>query len=165
MELFLDSIGFFGPVILFITSLMNLIFVQPYLFGYLILSVVNLLINHGLKGYLREPRPHGSSSFIGEQYEKAEKYGMPSHHAQSVFFSLTYNYTAKPRLLQFIIELFVCFVTLLQRYKYKNHTWQQLLIGSFIGGILGVIGANFIRSQIRIDWEKGDKIEPEPIHN
>ena len=57
MELLLDGIGFFGPVILFITSLMKLIFMQPYLLGYLVLSVINLLINRGLKSYLQVPRP------------------------------------------------------------------------------------------------------------
>ena len=163
MELLLDGIGFFGPVILFITSLMKLIFIQPYLLGYLVLSVINLLINRGLKSYLQVPRPKDSRSFIGEQYEKAEQYGMPSHHAQSVFFSLTYNYLAKPQLVPFIFELFICIVTLLQRRKYNNHTWDQLLVGSLIGCVLGIVGANYIRSQLRVDWEKGEKIEPEPV--
>jgi hypothetical protein len=29
--------------------------------------------------------------------------------------------------------------------------------------VLGIVGANYIRSQLRVDWEKGEKIEPEPV--
>jgi len=164
MEIILDGIGFFGPIILFISSLSKLMFLPAYLYVYLSLSVVNLLINRWLKITIQEQRPQGSRSFIGEQYERTEEFGMPSHHSQSVFFSLVFNYLARPNMFEFVMELFVCILTVLQRYKYKNHNWKQLIAGSVLGAMVAWIGASFIKSQLELDWKKGEKIDPIPAN-
>jgi membrane-associated phospholipid phosphatase len=90
-------------------------------------------MNKLLKVFIQEPRPYGGREIMNEEYIGIDKYGMPSGHAQSVFFSMTYLYLVKGSPMWLLIEMFVVILTLYQRYSYKQHSIKQLFAGSVIG--------------------------------
>ena len=144
--LIFDYLGFFGPLLLFCISLWKLSTRPPFLYGYLGLFLASTIINKVLKLLFREPRPEGGKTIVGEPYEGADAYGMPSGHAQSVCFSATYLYLTTKDLLWLTLELFVVTLTVLQRWKYKNHSFSQLAVGSLVGTFLGYYGYQMMNS-------------------
>jgi hypothetical protein len=138
----IDKVGFSGPLILFIISIIYL-WKQKYIYGYLVFYIINTFINNLLKISIKEPRP---TNTINEKYTEIHKYGMPSYHAQSVVFSLVYLYLVNKSVFLLLIEMFIVFITLYQRWYYRYHTKEQLAIGSFIGGINAYI-SYFITKQ------------------
>jgi membrane-associated phospholipid phosphatase len=95
-----------------------------------------------LKQVFREPRPPNplpfvdSNDLIGNNY-----YGLPSGHAQSVFFSLTFLYQVmKPgsnsdTIFTLYIMSCITVLTLYQRWKYRRHTIKQLIVGAIVGAL------------------------------
>lgn len=129
-----DFIGYYGPIILFVINIFFIWKKAFYLNVYLIGFLVNVYLNKLLKVIFREPRPEFSKPFtINDNFENEEKYGMPSGHAQTAFFSISYLYLCvrSPYLLG--ITTFIGFITLYQRWKYNNHYINQLIVGSLIG--------------------------------
>ena len=106
---------------------------------------MNEFINRFIKSYFREPRPNNTIIFNDYIFNSFDKYtgehefGMPSGHAQSIFYSVSFLYlTTKSQPLLFI-SLFISALTLYQRWKYRNHTIKQLVVGSIIGTIYGIV--------------------------
>ena len=135
-----DYIGHYGPPILFLVTFYYLFDIHLYVFVFLFGSIINCWINMLLKEIFREPRPPNplvfidSNDLIGNNY-----YGLPSGHAQSVFFSLTFFYKVlhpvSNSTTMFIFYIMSCItvITLYQRWKYKRHTIKQLIVGATIG--------------------------------
>ena len=144
-----DYIGFFGPFILFCISLWKLSTRVPFLYGYVGLFLGSTLINKLLKILFKEPRPDGSRTIVDEPYQGADAYGMPSGHAQSVCFSATYLYLTTKDLFWLALELCVVSLTVLQRWKYKNHSIEQLAVGSLVGTFLGYYGYQLMNTWIK----------------
>jgi membrane-associated phospholipid phosphatase len=87
----------------------------------------------------REPRPDNPIEFSSlEQYKNEERYGMPSGHAQSVFYSIVYLYSFYQSISVLLFTLFIGFTTLYQRWKYRRHTVNQLMVGSGVGSIFAL---------------------------
>jgi len=135
----IDKIGFLSPLLLFIITVFHLFNQKKYLLSYLVFFTCNTIVNKILKNIIKQKRPDNGIRIMNEEYNGVEKYGMPSGHAQSCFFSLTFLYLVKGSPAWLIIELFIGLVSLYQRFKYKQHTVEQLLVGS----ILGIIFAYF----------------------
>jgi membrane-associated phospholipid phosphatase len=129
----LDGIGFFGPIIVFLLNIYLLRLRYPYLLAYLVFFFMNKYVNKILKLVIKQARPDGGISFINESYTGADKYGMPSGHAQSIMFSTFFLYFVTGSNLFLIIELFIGTLTLYQRWKYRRHTVEQLCVGSIFG--------------------------------
>lgn len=138
--LLLDYIGFFGPLILFCVSIWKLSVRIPFLYGYLGLFLASTIINKALKLIFKEPRPEGSRTIVGEPYQGADEYGMPSGHAQSVCFSATYLYLVTKNAVWLALELCIVVLTMIQRWKYKNHSAMQLAVGGVVGTFWGYYG-------------------------
>ncbi len=139
---YIDSIGFYGPVIIGIIDLFALWFCKLYLFSYIICFIVNTMINGIIKSVVKESRP--TEQIYLNKYDVTpdtipSKYGMPSGHAQSVAFSITYTYLVihSPAIL--IINSFIGVLTIYQRYKYRRHTISQLIIGLITGSIVAML--------------------------
>ena len=133
----LDTIGYLGPLLLAIENTYVLWNRQFYLIGYLLLGMMNTMINKILKGIFREPRPKGGVNiFDTEIHYGTDIYGMPSGHAQTVAFSSIYVYLANPNNSIFLLNIFILFLTAYQRWNYKKHTTSQLVMGSIVGGIV-----------------------------
>jgi membrane-associated phospholipid phosphatase len=142
----IDYIGHYGPPILFALTFYSIFHRNIYVFVFLFGSIINCWINMFLKHIFREPRPQNplafvdSNDLIGNNY-----YGLPSGHAQSVFFSLTFFYKViQPfsncdHIVIFYIMICVTILTLYQRWKYRRHTIKQLIIGSVVGSFFAWI--------------------------
>ena len=132
----IDSIGHYGPAILFVITSYSLFERDIYLFVFVIGFILNSFMNLFLKQLFREPRQKDplpfidSNNLIGNNY-----YGLPSGHAQSVFFSLTFLYLTNNSIFMLYIMSCITVVTIYQRWKYRRHTIKQLIIGSFVGSL------------------------------
>jgi len=130
----IDAIGYYGPVILFAMTFYCFLERSPYLFVFIMGSIVNSLLNKALKSTFREPRPRGQIPFLDDDHLIGiEQYGLPSGHAQSCFFSLAFLFFANGPPAFLYTMSFLCFLTLYQRWKYRRHSIKQLVVGSLIG--------------------------------
>ena len=141
-SIIIDYIGHYGPPIVFVLTLYSLFERHIYVFVFLFGSLTNCWVNMLLKQVFREPRPPNplpfvdSNDLIGNNY-----YGLPSGHAQSVFFSLTFLYQVmKPgsnsdTIFTLYIMSCITVLTLYQRWKYRRHTIKQLIVGAIVGAL------------------------------
>lgn len=134
IEIILDTIGFYGPIIIaFIVALA--LWARPkYLFLYIVFLFLNNEFNKILKLIFREKRPDNPIYFSPiEKYTGAQVFGMPSGHAASVGYSLLYLYLLTgPSYMVYTIG-FIAALTCIQRWKYRRHTIEQIVIGLFFG--------------------------------
>jgi membrane-associated phospholipid phosphatase len=147
----LDTIGFFGPFIILCIGIISLWKQSKYLYGYLLFYVINTFINKFIKLIVREPRPKDGKNIMEFEktlYEGIEEYGMPSGHAQSCFYSMTYLYLVKENPLWLIVELFIASLTIYQRWSYHRHTAQQLMVGSLVGIFIGWVSVTIINKYL-----------------
>ena len=152
MEIFLelfDKIGFWGPVILNITSGYLLWDKQTLFFYYIFGVFFDVLLNLVLKGLIQMPRPseniqtfnlaltHGKR-FLFKNGLPYDIFGMPSGHAQSVFFSTAFIYCALKKKYILYGYLLMSLIVTAQRVFFMHHTPLQVFVGAIIGGALGV---------------------------
>jgi len=141
----LDLLGYFGPQILGLLSIFLLfeksIMLKYYIFGFIINSLLNIV----LKGIIKEPRPsedkhifniwlHNNMKSDRHWYDR---FGMPSGHAEGVFYSSAFIFFAFKNNDWAILFLIISLNTMCQRVKYKNHTVQQVIVGAIVGSIMG----------------------------
>ena len=140
------NIGSNGPLILFIASVYLLRNSQNGLYYYIIGSILNTILNVVLKGIFQQPRPiYDKDLFkVALNYNKKHQfmipsniYGMPSGHAQSVFYSTIFIYLMFKNSNITIFYLLISLITLFQRIEELWHTVFQVIIGSLIGLIFG----------------------------
>jgi heme O synthase-like polyprenyltransferase len=136
---FIDVIGWLGPFIIMAMTVYYL-WKQKYLYGYFIFYIFATFINTILKNIFKQARPTNGKSIMNEDYSGVQQYGMPSYHAQLSFFSIAFLYLVKKSTSLLIIETFIAFVTIYQRWFYRRHTIEQLFVGSVVGIILGYTG-------------------------
>ena len=143
-----DYMGYFGPKILFFTTLYFLFANKMMMAIYIAGFFINLLLNKGLKSIFVEPRPssncHSFNYDLSEKYTHVKelgvhKYGMPSGHAQTVFYSVAFIYYALHNMTTTIIYAFIALNTLRQRIEYKNHTTKQVICGAVVGFLMGYL--------------------------
>jgi membrane-associated phospholipid phosphatase len=133
MREIIDKLGFLGPLILLCIGIYNLWNQQKYLLSYLVFFIGNTILNKILKIIIKQKRPSDGIKIMNEEYSGEEIYGMPSGHAQSSFFSIAFLYFVKGSPTWLIIELFIATLTIYQRWKYRQHTLEQLFTGSLVG--------------------------------
>lgn len=147
MIYYLDSIGFYGPLILAFINIVYLWGREKYQIAYLLFFLLNSFLNTILKNIIHEPRPTGQIYFNEQDIKPTDKiktYGMPSGHAQSTGYSIAFMYlvTQSPAIL--IGSAFIGSLTLYQRYKYRRHTTFQLLGGLFIGSVFAKVTYTYL---------------------
>lgn len=137
-----DYIGYYGPIILLIATIMLMIARTKVLILYITFFIINSYLNRVLKLLIREPRPVGNILFNDSENTKAsEQYGMPSGHAQSVAYTAMFLYLFTKPTNHYLVmgACFVGVITLYQRYKYKRHSISQLLVGTTVGALVATI--------------------------
>ena len=106
---------------------------------------MNICLNYLLKIIIKHPRPDENLSIFNatQAHRKEErllhKYGMPSGHAQSVFFSTTFIFLSRENNYVKLLYLLIALNTCRQRVAYKNHTILQIIVGAIVGCIFSVI--------------------------
>jgi hypothetical protein len=142
----LSMIGNFGPYILFILSLYLLQKTSNALYYYIIGFVLNLLLNIILKLTFQQSRPKDNEDLFKLALNHANRhnyilpfnvYGMPSGHAQSVFYPTVFIHLMLQNSKITILYLLISIITIFQRVEELHHTIFQVIIGSFVGMIIG----------------------------
>ena len=135
-----DYLGYFGPNILFVFSILLLSVKNycSYLSYYLIGYILNILLNYILKGIIRQPRPNEDKKLIEMALNNGKRfgydiYGMPSGHSQGVFYSTAFIHLVLKNSQITLIFFLFSMNTIVQRVNYKNHTIFQVLIGAIVG--------------------------------
>jgi membrane-associated phospholipid phosphatase len=147
----IDTIGFFGPHIILLIGIIILWKLNQYFYGYVLFFIINTFINKFIKLVVRQPRPKDGKNIMDFEknvYDGVEEYGMPSGHAQSCFYSMSYLYLVKENSIWLIINLFITNLTIYQRWSYHRHTAQQLMVGSIVGIIVGWTSVIFINKYL-----------------
>jgi hypothetical protein len=137
---FIDSIGLFGPFIMFFITIYYISNQTIYLWVFIIGSVCNHYINCILKEFIKQPRPTNQIDFMGEAenlFKRPQMYGMPSGHMQILCFSIAYLWSLYQTYTIYLVSFVIFIITFYQRWKYRRHTIEQLIWGSITGGVLG----------------------------
>lgn len=134
IEIILDTLGFYGPIIIAFMVVFVLWSRPKYLFLYIAFLFLNNEFNKILKLLFREKRPDNPIFFSEiEKYKGAQVFGMPSGHAASVGYSLAYLYILTGATYWVYTIGFIAALTCIQRWKYRRHTAEQIVIGLFFG--------------------------------
>jgi membrane-associated phospholipid phosphatase len=150
----IDEIGNQGPLITFIITSFYLLPQKKYLIAYLVFSFVNHYSNPVLKILFKEPRPNTriiKDPDLDEQIKDLgnDKYGMPSYHAQTTFFSTAFLYLVQKNPYVLLLEFTICCITWYQRIKYGRHFARQLLAGSIIGSLMAYVSYYLTKHYLR----------------
>ena len=132
----IDQIGYYGPNINLSINLIALLDQPKYFGAFIVFYCFQYYIIGMMKEVLREPRPKGYADKKNEDYGKYEGiafYGMPSGHSSNVWFCTIFLWLVKKSPYLLILELFVCFNTMFQRWSYKKHSIEQISIGTLVG--------------------------------
>jgi len=138
----IDYIGYFGPVLLLLSTIILLKNKSTLLSTYVIGYLINIISNVTLKEIIKQPRPSEDLSIFNASIAHGRRisfdsYGMPSGHAANVFYSTAFIYLSLKNPLITILYLIVSINTGYQRIKYKNHTIMQVICGAISGIIVG----------------------------
>ena len=139
-----DYIGFSAPYFLIPVTLFLIIHKKMTVIVFIVGYISNIILNTALKLCFQQSRPsqvqHSFALDFSDVYKNAHElgsheYGMPSGHAQSVWFLTTFitmvlkNYTIS------LVYAGISICTMIQRVQYKNHTMNQVLAGMVIGSL------------------------------
>lgn len=136
-------VGTFSPMIIFFITVFTL---HPhktryylYLFGY----ALTLVSNYFLKLLFKQPRPNQNEELFRIQLAHGKpidpsRYGMPSGHAQILFYSLAFVLLSYPKWDRIIwLYVFLVLVGCAQRVVFHLHTPAQIVVGA----LFGLVGA------------------------
>ena len=154
IEQIIDFIGFYGPVILFLASIIYLYVKNSYFTIYVIGFMFSGLINYILKGVFKQPRPIDDKHIFNleKMYRRVltfENYGMPSAHTQAVFYTTTFTYLALENNVLLVCSIFISLLTIYQRVQSKQHFLSQTIVGAIIGSILGFVFYKYAKNQLQ----------------
>ena len=163
IEKTVDYIGYLGPFILLITTVLLLKNKATLLTFYIIGYALNVGLNVILKGLFQQPRPSEDLRIFNASIAQGKRlgfdvYGMPSGHAQGAFYSVGFIFFALGNPIIAAIYLTIALNTAFQRVKYKNHTIMQVICGGIIGTIVGSIFYFFSSKKITglLKYKKDD---------
>jgi len=139
-----DYIGYCGPIILGLVTLFFTLDKKMHTIVFAVGSVCNVLLNHGLKIWLKQPRPtinqHSFAFDFSDVYNNCSnwgvhEYGMPSGHAQVVWFNTVFIALALKNNYITLIYAAISTCSMIQRVQYNNHTLPQVLAGMVVGAV------------------------------
>jgi membrane-associated phospholipid phosphatase len=140
MKIYYDIVGFWAPAILVIMVLIQTYETPQHFWYFLATILMNLGINKLLKHWVKEPRPcHTKQLYDFEDYENYDNYGMPSGHAQVASYTSAYYFFLKNDVYWLIGSVGLTILTMIQRWKYKAHSVEQLVLGSLLGIVFAYI--------------------------
>lgn len=144
MNKIIDFIGYHAPIILVLFTIRELWKQPPFLYGYLVFTILCIISNQLFKIIIKDPRP------IYDNYNgKIHTYGMPSGHLQMLLFTTSFLYLVKQNLYVGLFCLSLSILAFYTLYVDRIHSFQQLLVGSLVGLIFGYISYLFTEDSIR----------------
>ncbi len=151
MIYYIDLIGFYGPLVIGLINVFALWSRKTYLISYVLFFAANSFINGILKNIIQQSRPSGQIYLNDHDVvpdSAPSKYGMPSGHAQSVGYSVTFLYLVVHSPAVLYVSVFIGALTLYQRFKYRRHTISQLFAGLLTGSLIGMVSYEVTRTLI-----------------
>jgi len=150
----INAIGAFGPQTSFVFSLLLLRKKPVLLLMYIIGYILNHLLVHILKGLFQQPRPTDeTTSFnlekIYRQKPGFERFGMPSGHTQTVFYSTTFLYYALKDGNVNIVMTLLSLIVAYQRVQSRHHTIAQVVAGALGGVLVGYAFFTYGEKQVK----------------
>jgi|LauGreDrversion4_2_1035121.scaffolds.fasta_scaffold105780_2 membrane-associated phospholipid phosphatase len=151
---YIDLIGYYGPIILTVSSLFLLYSKKTYLVIYIIGFVLNIVVNNILKQIIKQPRPKGDFDIFDPSkkhnygHNPIQVYGMPSGHSQMVLYSTTFIYLVLKNIPLTLLYLLISLNTIFQRVRYKNHTVMQVIVGSLVGALVAYFVYKYATSSL-----------------
>lgn len=166
----LHTLGKYGPFIMFIFSLIIMKSKTVTTYAYILGFVLNTIINPMIKLIIKQRRPdrEKSTTFISaiidqsknindlkhppsfiEEATDAHRYGMPSGHAQTAFFSLVYVWLTYRNIKITSVYMLLTIITCIQRIITRKHYLDQVVIGAIIGGVLAVFFFTILSSLLK----------------
>ena len=151
MNSFIDyflNIFEYGPIFIILHSWILLWNKNTLFFYYTVGLFLNAILNLVLKGILKQPRPSEDPHKFNLAITHGKKYlykngipfnifGMPSGHAQSSMYSTIFMYFAlKDKQIIYVYAL-ISLLTIIQRIYSYNHSLFQVIVGAFIGALVG----------------------------
>lgn len=143
-EKFVNYIGYYSFIYVFYIAIILLSYPKlraNLLCYFVIFYFISSNLVKIIKPIIKQPRPaNPDNTIIPETLENEEKYGMPSGHANSVIYSISFLYWAgmlTPELLWLLI--LIAIMTFYQRWSSRKHTITQLFAGSLFGFTFGWI--------------------------
>lgn len=133
----IDHIGYNGPSIAIIITVVNLLDQTKYLVSFILFYFVEYYLVGMMKNMIKEPRPSGyleKKYDDGGDYEGISLYGMPSGHSSAVWYAATFLWLVKGSPYLLILQLAICFNTMYQRWAFRKHSVAQLFAGALVGG-------------------------------
>lgn len=158
----INYIGYYGPIILLISTIILLFNTKIFLYTYFLGFVINSIFNFIIKGVIKQKRPVNDfkSKIIKESRLGNEIYGMPSGHSQSVMFSTLFVFRALKNDLITFIYLIISGMTMWQRVYNYSHSLLQILIGGTLGSIFGYYAYKYakkINKKMKKNKKKNEK--------
>lgn len=153
---FLNSLGFFGELILLCIVSFVLFSNMSGLLVFYIGLIANSFLNQILKSLIKNPRPTSPIKFLADEkvMKGSNSYGLPSGHSQNVFYSLTYLYlTVQQFNVWTVLSCVVGLMTIYERWSHRNHTLLQLISGAALGCIFAFF-VIYMRSQFEKNMRK-----------
>jgi membrane-associated phospholipid phosphatase len=152
-------VGEYGPYLLIFITIFFLQKKPYFQFYYIVFVFVSTILNTILKQLIQQPRPSIDKKLFSKIMEKNSRYisffgnpygifGMPSGHAQAVFFSTTYLWFVNKNRSLTMLCVFISLWTLFQRVIYNHHTVFQVVVGSIVGGLVGWLAFVFAKKNI-----------------
>jgi membrane-associated phospholipid phosphatase len=131
----LDIIGIFGPLITTGITGVSLLENPTYLLTFILGSLLNNYLNEYLKLQIKQPRPTNQVHYLDDKniLKGPHVYGMPSGHAQITSFAVATLYLTKGPTTWILGSLFIFGLTVFQRWSFRRHTIEQLIVGTIIG--------------------------------
>jgi membrane-associated phospholipid phosphatase len=147
-----DHIGYHGPTITIIFTIVNLLDQKKYLVSFTAFYFVEYYVVGMMKMLLKEPRPTGYADkqyYDGGNYEGIALYGMPSGHSSAVWYAVTFLWLVKQSYYLLILQLALCINTMYQRWAFRKHTGAQLFVGALVGGSIGWIAVLITKQAVK----------------
>ena len=148
----IDHIGYNGGAVTAIINIVALTDQPKYLVSFVLFYYVEYFVVGMMKWNIKEPRPTGYSDKRyddGGEYVGASLYGMPSGHSSAVWYSTVYLWLVKQSPYLLILQLALCFNTMYQRWAFRKHTVDQLLVGALAGGSIAWLAVTMTKRAVR----------------
>jgi membrane-associated phospholipid phosphatase len=149
----------YGPIVLGVLPIYLLWDKNNLFYYYIVGFFISAIVNLALKGLLQLPRPsedtarfnlaldHGRR-FVFKSGLPYDVFGMPSGHAQLVFYSTTFIYLSLRNQSILYAYLFISLLTISQRVAFNYHTPLQVIVGAMLGVLMGYLVYNMARTKI-----------------
>ena len=135
----LHQIGMYGVIFVNIYGIFSLWEKPTSLSIFVLFIIANEILNRLLKTTIREERP---SELISDKTDSTY-YGMPSGHAQHIFFSAMYLHLEQIEYAEWF--WLVGAITMYERVANNKHTLNQVLAGAMVGLGVGYLAHQLIK--------------------